>query len=92
MIFFKIKVEIYKFDFYSASESPDIHCACRIKKISRGLGITLFILSLAFPVYIVTITVTKEPTYTIVKQNITTNDTQTLGVSRPSYDVYSQLY
>ncbi|UJR24493.1 hypothetical protein I4U23_005868 [Adineta vaga] len=63
----------------------------RIKQISTGLCIFLFILSLVFPIYIV-IKTTKNPINTIIKKNITTDRTKTIAISKPSLAQYSQLY
>ncbi|UJR11937.1 hypothetical protein I4U23_016115 [Adineta vaga] len=71
-------------------QPPDIQRTRRIKKISTILGTTLFILSLAFPAYIVKTIVTKQPTYTIIKPKVTKSVTQTIRIAQPSLALYPQ--
>ncbi|CAF1435243.1 unnamed protein product [Adineta ricciae] len=72
-------------------ELANVQHAHRVKKISLGLGVTLFVLSLALPGYIIKTTVTKEPTYSIVKRNVTTSEVQSMRVANPSFDQYGYL-
>ncbi|CAF1134438.1 unnamed protein product [Adineta ricciae] len=62
----------------------------RIKKTFTIIGLIIFILSLAFPAYLIKVSVT-NPINTIVKTNVTENHSQTAHVITPSLVTYSQL-